>query len=194
MATHRSRCRSTYLPLVALLVSTLPAPAATDEGRCSRGWSQWNPSAPARFGLAISLSKADRADSTGCGLITQEALQVYVAAQWVCRLLNGDGANESYVPGVQFGECLVVYIFLNLFAMPCCLYFLNVFFMSFCLYFRSLFAMSCCLYFRYLVLCLFACCLYFLNLFHCLFAISCCLCFSIFSPWRKHSRQQNAKV
>ncbi|KAK7102049.1 uncharacterized protein [Littorina saxatilis] len=86
----------------AILSTTQPANANTAESTCSLGRTSWNPDAPARFGLSISLRKADQI--LGCGLVSQEALQLYVAAQWVCEKLNADPhGNGSFIPGVQFG-------------------------------------------------------------------------------------------
>jgi hypothetical protein len=35
-----------------------------------------------------------------CSSVSQEALQLYVAAQWVCEKLNAN----AFLPGLQFGE------------------------------------------------------------------------------------------
>nr|KAG5699497.1 hypothetical protein BaRGS_020056 [Batillaria attramentaria] len=76
---------------------------AAEADVCTLGRAQWNPDAVARFGLSISLRKVDNKKPGGCGVVSQEALQLYVAAQWVLERLNADHGNGSYVPGVQFG-------------------------------------------------------------------------------------------
>ena len=91
--------------LFVFLISILVPPTRAD-GVCSQGRTAWNPSAPARFGLSLSLRKTDRVRQQGCGMVSQEALQIYVVAQWVCEKLNADLGNGSFVPGVQFGECI----------------------------------------------------------------------------------------
>ena len=90
--------------LFLLLLLSVLAPSASTQDVCTAGRIAWNPDARARFGLSISLRKADRVNQLGCGMVSQEALQIYVAAQWVCERLNMDMGNGSYVPGVQFGE------------------------------------------------------------------------------------------
>ncbi|XP_076447686.1 uncharacterized protein LOC143284661 [Babylonia areolata] len=83
-------------------VAAEAAAVTKDNGVCSLGKTAWNPGARARFGLSMSLRKGlDRV--RGCGMVSQEVLQIYVAAQWVCDLLNADHGNGSFVPGVQFG-------------------------------------------------------------------------------------------
>ncbi|KAL8604320.1 hypothetical protein ACOMHN_028083 [Nucella lapillus] len=91
-----------WLLLCVLCVSS-SSMAANADGACTLRKVAWNPSALARFGLSISLRKSDRASPQGCGMISQESLQMYVAAQWVCERLNADFGNGSFVPGVQFG-------------------------------------------------------------------------------------------
>ena len=90
--------------ILFLMLLGVLAPSTSAEGVCTMGRTAWNPDAPARFGLSLSLRKADRVNRLGCGIVSQEALQIYVAAQWVCERLNRDTGNGTYVPGVQFGE------------------------------------------------------------------------------------------
>lgn len=90
-------CVSGLLVLVAAVLSA-PGLVGGQEVCSSRGL-EWKPAARVRFGLIVSLRKADR---MGCGIISEEALQLYIATQWVLEKLNKD--NGSYIPGVQFGE------------------------------------------------------------------------------------------
>lgn len=99
MLTCVFRNSEVFVVVLLLWLEGCVQPTHSDDS-CNFTPSSWNPTATARFGLSISLRKSDR---FGCGMISQEALQIYVAAQWVVEKLNKNG---GYIPGVQFGELL----------------------------------------------------------------------------------------
>ncbi|KAK0044253.1 metabotropic glutamate receptor 5 [Biomphalaria pfeifferi] len=93
-----------YLAFFSLALLWTHGQTQGSDQQCYANRDTFVPDTPVRFAFMISMRKKDSSKViNNCALINKDALQNYLAAEWVVERMNKANNGTGYIPGIKIG-------------------------------------------------------------------------------------------